>query len=100
MLQECRGRRSARQRQAIIAAGHSCTSWQRWPRASPRHCASVAWPTRAQASWVRLQIAISASPSSAGFAQSGEPDLTELIRALLAELRALTAGEPLTSAAD
>lgn len=33
-------------------------------------------------------------------AQSGEPDLTELIRALLAELRALTAGEPLTSAAD
>jgi hypothetical protein len=33
-------------------------------------------------------------------AQSGEPDLTELIRALLAELRALTAGEPLTSAPD
>jgi hypothetical protein len=33
-------------------------------------------------------------------AQSGEPDPTELIRALLAELRALTAEEPLTSAAD
>jgi hypothetical protein len=33
-------------------------------------------------------------------AQSGEPDLTELIGALLAELRPLTAGEPLTSAAD
>jgi len=30
-------------------------------------------------------------------AQSGEPDLTELIHA---ELRALTAGEPPTSAAD
>jgi hypothetical protein len=29
-----------------------------------------------------------------------QPDPTEPIRALLAELRALTAGEPLTSAAD
>jgi hypothetical protein len=57
----------------------------------------VAWPTLAASILGEVAIVIFRISFERWVAQSGEPDLTELIHA---ELRALTAGEPPTSAAD
>jgi AcrR family transcriptional regulator len=103
-LQEGRGRRFARQRQAMIAAS---------PELRERELHKLAAMAAGIAEALRRRGVVDPGATILGetaitvfrvsferwTARSSGPDLTELMRESLAELRALTAGEPLASVA-
>jgi AcrR family transcriptional regulator len=100
MLEERRGRRFARQRQQIIAASPELR--ERELRKLAALAAGVAQALRERglgdpgASILgEIAIALFRISFERWVALSSGPDLSELMREALAELRALTAGEPL-----